>query len=110
MLCYSGFYGYGVKEVWDMIFDYVRFVKDNGYFEHRRAQQARYWMYETIDEHLRRSFYQNPKIKNLKGNAELEVLQNKKTSFAAAQELLCSYYQWLKETSQSSKQEQTLSL
>lgn len=110
VLCYSGFYGYGVKEVWDMIFDYVRCVKDNGYFEHRRAQQARYWMYETIDEHLRRSFYQNPKIKNLKGNAELEVLQNKKTSFAAAQELLCSYYQWLKETSQSSRQEQTLSL
>ncbi|MDY3674176.1 MAG: methylmalonyl Co-A mutase-associated GTPase MeaB, partial [Prevotella sp.] len=52
VLCYSGFYGYGVKEVWDMIYSYFDFVKENGYFEYRRAKQARYWMYETIDEHL----------------------------------------------------------
>ncbi len=92
VLCYSGFYGYGVKEVWDMIFGYFEFVKENGYLEYRRSKQAQYWMYETIDEHLRRSFYQNPKIRLMKKDAEACVLNNQKTSFTAAQELLDTYF------------------
>ena len=96
VLCYSGFYGYGVKEVWDMIFEYFDFVKENGYMNYRRAQQAKYWMYETIDEHLRRSFYQNKLIKQLKANAEAAVLNNQKTSFTAAHELLATYFEEMK--------------
>lgn len=92
VLCYSGFYGYGVKEVWDMVYEYIDFVKANGYFDYRRARQARYWMYETIDEHLRRSFYQNPRIKALKAEAEEAVLAGRKTSFTAAQNLLEEYF------------------
>lgn len=92
VLCYSGFYGYGVKEVWDMIFGYFDFVKENGYLEYRRSKQAQYWMYETIDEHLKRSFYQNPKIRLMKKDAEACVLNNQKTSFTAAQELLDTYF------------------
>ena len=65
---------------------------ENGYFEYRRAKQARYWMYETIDEHLRRSFYQNERIKAMKKEAEEAVLNNKKTSFQSAQELLDAYF------------------
>lgn len=96
VLCYSGFYGNGVKEVWEMVFKYIDFVKDNGYFEYRRAKQARYWMYETIDEYLRRSFYQNAEIKALKHLAEDAVLTKKKTSFTAAHELLDTYFGSLK--------------
>lgn len=105
VLCYSGFYGYGVKEVWDMIYEYMDFVKENGFFDYRRAKQARYWMYETIDEHLKRSFYQNPEVKGLKAEAENAVLNNQKTSFTAAQELLETYFHWLKATPQSFEQE-----
>ena len=93
--CYSGFYGLGIKEVWDTIFEYEKFVKDNGYFEHRRAEQARYWMYETIDEHLRRSFYNNPSIRALKESAEQAILNHQKTSFTAAHDLLEVYYREL---------------
>lgn len=96
VLCYSGFYGTGIKEVWDMIYEYVDFVKQNGFFEYRRARQARYWMYETIDEHLRRSFYQNPEIKALKAGAEEAILHNQKTSFTAAHELLDTYFKGIK--------------
>ena len=63
---------------------------------YRRAQQAKYWMYETIDEHLRRSFYQNKLIKQLKANAEAAVLNNQKTSFTAAHELLATYFEEMK--------------
>ena len=65
VLTYSGFYNIGVKEIWDMVYAYIDFVRKNGYFEHRRNEQAKYWMYETINEHLRDSFYQNPEIASL---------------------------------------------
>jgi LAO/AO transport system kinase len=96
VLCYSGFYGYGIKEVWDMIYEYIAFVKDNGYFEYRRNEQAKYWMYESINEHLRMNFYNNPLIQQQLTEAERVVLDGQKTSFVAAQELLDKYYAQLK--------------
>lgn len=57
VLTYSGFYNLGVKEIWDMVYRYMDFVKGNGYFEHRRNEQSKYWMYETINEQLRNSFF-----------------------------------------------------
>ena len=92
VLCYSGFYGTGVKEVWDMIYEYIDFVKQNGYFQYRRNEQSKYWMYETINEQLHRSFYNNPEIKEMLKNAERSVLGGEKTSFAAAGELLDHYF------------------
>ena len=96
VLCYSGFYGYGIKDVWDMIYEYIAFVKDNGYFEYRRNEQAKYWMYESINEHLRMNFYNNPLIQQQLTEAERVVLDGQKTSFVAAQELLDKYYAQLK--------------
>ena len=32
VLTYSGFYNIGVKEIWDMVYEYIDFVKKNGYF------------------------------------------------------------------------------
>lgn len=91
VLCYSGFYAIGIKEIWDMVFQYVDFVKANGYFEYRRSEQAKYWMYETINEQLRNHFYNNPNIQQQLKNAEQAVLKGEKTSFVAAGELLQDY-------------------
>ena len=96
VLCYSGFYGTGIKEIWDMIYSYIDFVKDNGYFDYRRNEQAKYWMYESINEHLRMNFYNNPLIQQQLEQAEKVVLAGQKTSFVAAQQLLDDYYQQLK--------------
>ena len=97
VLCYSGFYGTGVKEVWDMIYEYIDFVKHNGYFDYRRNEQSKYWMYESINEHLRLNFYHNPAIQQQLQEAEKSVLLGQKTSFVAAQQLLDLYYGQLKE-------------
>ena len=97
VLCYSGFYGTGVKEIWDMIYQYIDFVKNNGYFNYRRNEQAKYWMYESINEHLRNSFYNNEKIQENIQHAEQSVLNGEKTSFAAAGDLLDMYFNELKE-------------
>ena len=91
VLTYSGFYGIGIKEIWDMMYQYIDFVKANGYFEYRRNEQAKYWMYETINEHLRDNFYQNPLIAGMLEEQEKEVLQGHTTSFAAARKLLDMY-------------------
>ena len=95
VLCYSGFYGLGIDEVLDMIHRYVDFVKDNGYFELRRQQQAKYWMYESINEQLKNGFYHNPVIRGAIGPTEQQVLQGRVTSFVAAKRLVDQYYKEL---------------
>ena len=92
VLTYSGFYGLGIKAIWDMVYEYIGFVKQNGYFQYRRNEQSKYWMYETINEHLRHSFYQNPVIEPLLAEKEAQVLQGNLTSFAAAKVLLDKYF------------------
>ena len=92
VMTYSGFYNLGVKEIWKMIYDYIAFVKDNGYFEYRRNEQSKYWMYESINERLRDSFYHNPAIEAMLSDKEQQVLQGKLTSFIAAKSLLDTYF------------------
>ena len=96
VLTYSGFYNLGVKEIWDMIYQYIDFVKANGYFDYRRNEQSKYWMYETINEHLRDSFYHNPRIESMLADREACVLRGDLTSFVAARQLLDMYYEELK--------------
>ena len=96
VLCYSGFFGIGIKEIWDMIYEYIAFVKHNGYFDYRRNEQAKYWMYESINEHLRLNFYNNPLIQQQLQEAERTVLAGQQTSFTAAQSLLDIYFEQLK--------------
>ena len=92
VLTYSGFYGLGIKEIWDMVYEYMDFVKANGYFQYRRNEQAKYWMYESINEQLRNSFYQNPEIAAMLPMKEKEVLGGSLTSFTAAHQLLDKYF------------------
>lgn len=92
VLTYSGFYGLGIKEIWDMVYKYVDFAKGNGYFEYRRNEQAKYWMYESINEQLRNSFFQNKTIEDMLVAEERSVLAGQKTSFIAAKQLLDAYF------------------
>jgi LAO/AO transport system kinase len=97
VMTYSGFYNIGVKEIWDMIYEYINFVKDNGYFDYRRNEQSRYWMYESINEQLRDGFYNNPRIAGLIPEMERQVLNSDLTSFVAAKRLLDEYFKSLRD-------------
>jgi len=92
VLTYSGYYNLGITEIWEMVHNYIDFVKKNGYFERKRNEQAKYWMYETINEQLRNSFYRDPEIAGLLGKLEGDVLDNRKSSFIAAREALEKYF------------------
>ena len=91
VLTYSGYYEIGIDEVWNMIDEYITFVKENGYFEHRRNAQSSFWMYETINEKLKSNFYNNPIIQKELKVCEEQVLNSQISSFAAASKILDIY-------------------
>jgi len=93
VLTYSGYYNLGIAEVWDMIHRYIDFVKQNGFFDLKRREQAKYWMFESINEQLRNGFYRDPVIAGLLTTLEEEVLNSRKSSFVAAREAIERYYQ-----------------
>ena len=62
---------YQMQEYWDMVYKYIDFVKDTGYFEYRRNEQSKYWMYEIINEQLRDSFYHKPTIEAMLADKEV---------------------------------------
>ena len=97
VLTYSGYYELGIPEVWEMIDRYFAYVKSNGFFERRRNEQSRYWMYETINETLRNRFYSDPEIEKLLAGYEAQVLDNRLSSFVAANDVLAHYFNKLKE-------------
>jgi LAO/AO transport system kinase len=94
--CYSGFFEIGIDEVLKMIFDHIAHVKRTGYFEERRNEQSKYWMYESINEQLKNSFFYNPIVKQQVSLVEQEVLQGHITSFVAAKRLMDTYLEQLR--------------
>lgn len=92
VITYSGYYALGINEVWDMIDRYFEFVEGNGYFDQRRREQSRYWMYETINEKLRNDFYNFQGMERHLENLEQQVLANHLSSFVAARKALDFYY------------------
>ena len=96
VLTYSGFYGIGIKEIWDMIDEYRHFAMDSGYFTEKRQRQAKWWMYESINDALKASFYQNERVQRLRSEVEHQVLSDTLSSFVGAQHLLDTYFEALK--------------
>lgn len=90
-ICCSSIDHTGVMDVWKNVEEYIAFTKQNGYFEHHRTEQAKYWMYETINAALLNGFYQNEEMMALVEKAEQQVLNNEISSFIAANNLLDAY-------------------
>jgi LAO/AO transport system kinase len=82
----------GISEVWHCIEDYLTLVRENSFFEERRANQARYWMFETIEENLKHNFYHNKQVKSALSSLETRVSDEKLSPFVAARELLGKYF------------------
>lgn len=84
--------GTGLAEVWQGVEQYLQHIELNGYFTANRNRQNKYWMYETINETLKSSFYNNPEIEARMADVEQRVLDAKLSSFIAAKELLDIYF------------------
>lgn len=88
----SSLNGSGLGDIWGGVEQFLAHTNENGYYAANRHRQAKYWMYETINESLKESFYRNPMIENSIEKYEQLVLEDKMSSFVAARELLESYF------------------
>lgn len=96
VLTYSGYYEIGIDEIWKMIDQYIVFVKENGYFDYRRNEQSKFWMYETINEKLKSNFYNNELVIEKLKCFEQKVLNSEMSSFTAAANILDLYFDQFK--------------
>uniref|UniRef100_UPI003216E57F methylmalonyl Co-A mutase-associated GTPase MeaB n=1 Tax=uncultured Draconibacterium sp. TaxID=1573823 RepID=UPI003216E57F len=87
----SAFHKTGIDKIWGQVEKYKKQTMENGYFYKKRNEQSTYWMHETIEENLKRNFYDHPEIKEKLKVLESYVLTDKMSSFIAAGELLSLY-------------------
>ena len=92
VLTCSSVSGKGIGDVWNMVEDFIRHTKANGFFQANRNRQSKYWMYESINEALKSSFYGSEEIASLLPQYEADVLADKVSSFVAAKRLLDTYF------------------
>ena len=84
--------GMGLEEGWKGVEEFLDDTQANGYFQHNRNRQNKYWMYETINETLKNSFYQDPRVERAIAEYERQVLDDRLSSFVAAKRLLDLYF------------------
>ena len=78
----------GIDEIWQLIQNYIEHTTANGYLNHKRHEQNKYWLLQTIEEQLKYNFYNHPKIKK-ELERQLQLIEaDKTTPFAAAEHLL----------------------
>ncbi len=78
----------GISDIWQLIKDYKAFTMANHYFDEKRQSQAKYWLYESIEQALKKQFYSHPSVKSHLNTIENTVLNGKISSFKGAEELL----------------------
>lgn len=81
----------GIDTAWELIEDYLQLVNVNGYFESNRQNQSVQIMQETINQRLMDDFQQNKEIKKYLETLSKEILDQKISSYIAAQRLLKKY-------------------
>lgn len=84
----SALTGENIEKVWDIVNDYTKHTKKNGYFESYRAEQEVQRLHETIEQLLKDRFYNNADIAEQLKNLEQQVAQKKISAYAAAEKLL----------------------
>jgi len=83
----------GIENIWNIVQNYIKHTQSNGYFEHKRREQSRKILFETIDEALLANFYHNLEIKQRLKSTIDEVLKGQVSPYIAANELLKGYFQ-----------------
>jgi GTPase len=84
----SALHDEGIAEIWDLIEQYQKLTKENLFFEHKRNEQNKFWLMQTIEDRLKSDFFTNNKIKEAL-QQQLQLIEaHQTTPFAAAEYLL----------------------
>ncbi|MDD3124249.1 MAG: methylmalonyl Co-A mutase-associated GTPase MeaB [Candidatus Kapabacteria bacterium] len=89
----SAIKGNGIPETWQMINDYMNFIKSNGFYKQRRDRQTLNWVYSMVEEQLLLHFYEDPAIKEMITKLEPELIKGEVTPTSAVTTLLDNYFE-----------------
>ena len=78
----------GIKNIWELIEDYLSTVKSNQFFKENRKNQNKYWLQTSVENALKDDFYGNIKVQDQLPKLLNDLNAGKITAFQAAQELL----------------------
>ena len=78
----------GIADMWKNVTDYVAFTKESGYFYAKRRQQNLRILTETIESSLRERFYATPGMEEMMDEARRDILDNRVSAYAAAEQLV----------------------
>ena len=81
----------GINEIWDLIIDHNRQLKERGFFDKKRQAQNISWMHNIIKDTLSNRFFNNKKIQELIKEQEEDVAMGKTPTIKAAKSLLAEY-------------------
>ena len=87
LLC-SALKNEGIEAIWEQIQEYVNLTSNNTYFQKKRREQNKFWLIQTIEDHLKSNFFNNKDMKAALEKQLQLIEENKTTPFAAADYLL----------------------
>lgn len=88
VLVASALHNSGIDKIDEIISEYILLAKNTNYFNKKRNNQNKHWLFSTIEQQLKNTFYKNPKIQEAL-NKEIEKLKSSEsTPFNSAKRLL----------------------
>jgi LAO/AO transport system kinase len=84
--------GAGMNKIWELIEKFRTFTQSNGFFDRQRREQARHWLYETLETQLKAAFYNDAQVQLHLKNIEQQVIAGSLSSTKGAAELLQLFF------------------
>lgn len=84
----SSITGHNIAHVWSIVEEFVTHTKQNRFFEQHRQEQEVTRLYQTMDEYLRSSFYNDPEIKKVINDFEMLIRMKKISPYQAVAKLI----------------------
>ncbi len=81
----------GIKELWNIIREYVKISKESGLFEQKREKQAKEWMWSVVRDGLKDMLFGNEQVKNIAKEMENAVEKKITTPSLAAEKILQTF-------------------
>jgi len=78
----------GIERVWEEIMKYKELVTTNGYFENNRNHQKIKWLYNNINDELKRLFYNSKDIESKLSLLKEDIISSKVSPVEAAQQII----------------------
>ncbi|KAB7708830.1 methylmalonyl Co-A mutase-associated GTPase MeaB [Bacillus aerolatus] len=82
----------GIRELWDMIQEFEKKMKDSGMFEERRRLQTKEWLHTLIMEQLKANFYEHTYVRSHLSHMEQMAMSGEITPAQAAEDLFTHVY------------------